>query len=328
MLGFRIEVRWGFASRHGIARRCFGGYHGYKHGGSKVKGLCYQKLRINVWPSQLGTDQARPAELVRNKHPPSFSTLPGQEVAPTASHLLPHPVSKEAPKISFPKEMATHCSILAWEIPWTEEPGGLQSMGSQRVRRDLATKQQWHSARFYRRRLRPHLQSPACCLRSISFLHSLMTAVVSLRGCDEYHPPSTTEPQATDLQCNLTEYCLLEVFQWFPITSWPPSHTLPNSLFSISLCPESTPLFLLANSSKSFKAWVQPTPLSVSLPRLPNLISKPFSAPKLSFAGPYLGPGGCISLWLMFPPGAGASLSSALLLQVLNHSHTWHLAQF
>ena len=28
------------------------------------------------------------------------------------------------------KEMATHCSILAWRIPWTEEPGGLQSMGS------------------------------------------------------------------------------------------------------------------------------------------------------------------------------------------------------
>ena len=30
------------------------------------------------------------------------------------------------------KEMATHSSILAWEIPWTEEPGGLQSMGLQR----------------------------------------------------------------------------------------------------------------------------------------------------------------------------------------------------
>ena len=29
------------------------------------------------------------------------------------------------------KEMATHFSILAWRIPWTEEPGGLQSMGSQ-----------------------------------------------------------------------------------------------------------------------------------------------------------------------------------------------------
>ena len=34
------------------------------------------------------------------------------------------------------KEMATHSSILTWEIPWTEEPGGLQSIGSQTVRRD------------------------------------------------------------------------------------------------------------------------------------------------------------------------------------------------
>ena len=40
------------------------------------------------------------------------------------------------------KEMATHSSILAWEIPWTEEPGSLQSVGSQRVGHDLATKQQ------------------------------------------------------------------------------------------------------------------------------------------------------------------------------------------
>ena len=37
--------------------------------------------------------------------------------------------------------MATHSSILAWEIPWTEEPGGLQSMESQRVGHDLATEQ-------------------------------------------------------------------------------------------------------------------------------------------------------------------------------------------
>ena len=38
------------------------------------------------------------------------------------------------------KEMATHSSILAWKIPWTEEPGELQSMGLQRVVHDLATK--------------------------------------------------------------------------------------------------------------------------------------------------------------------------------------------
>ena len=36
--------------------------------------------------------------------------------------------------------MATHSSTLALEIPWTEEPGGLQSMGLQRVVHDLATK--------------------------------------------------------------------------------------------------------------------------------------------------------------------------------------------
>ena len=42
------------------------------------------------------------------------------------------------------KGMATHSSILAWRIPWTEEPGGLQSMGSQRVRHDWVTNTQKH----------------------------------------------------------------------------------------------------------------------------------------------------------------------------------------
>ena len=37
------------------------------------------------------------------------------------------------------KGMGTHSSILAWRITWTEEPGGLQTMGSQRVRHDQAT---------------------------------------------------------------------------------------------------------------------------------------------------------------------------------------------
>ena len=40
------------------------------------------------------------------------------------------------------KEMTTYCSILAWEIPWTEEAGRLQSMGLQRGGHDSATKQQ------------------------------------------------------------------------------------------------------------------------------------------------------------------------------------------
>ena len=44
------------------------------------------------------------------------------------------------------EEMATHSSILSWKIPWTEESGGLQSMGSQRVGHDLAPKQQQQMA--------------------------------------------------------------------------------------------------------------------------------------------------------------------------------------
>ena len=40
------------------------------------------------------------------------------------------------------KETTAHSSILAWEVPWVEDPGGLQSMGSQIVRHDLVTKQQ------------------------------------------------------------------------------------------------------------------------------------------------------------------------------------------
>ena len=47
----------------------------------------------------------------------------------TSSHLI----------TPLEKEMATHSSILAWRIPWTEDPGRLQSMGSQRVRHDWVT---------------------------------------------------------------------------------------------------------------------------------------------------------------------------------------------
>ena len=47
---------------------------------------------------------------------------------------------------SLEKGLATHSSILAWEIPWTEEPCGLQCMQAQRNGHDLVTKQQHSSA--------------------------------------------------------------------------------------------------------------------------------------------------------------------------------------
>ena len=46
------------------------------------------------------------------------------------------PVQSLGGEDGLEKEMATHSSILAWKIPWTEEPGRLQSMGLQRVRHD------------------------------------------------------------------------------------------------------------------------------------------------------------------------------------------------
>ena len=45
-------------------------------------------------------------------------------------------------EVALEKEMAAHSSILAWEIPWKEETGGPQSVGSQKLRHDLVTKQQ------------------------------------------------------------------------------------------------------------------------------------------------------------------------------------------
>ena len=52
---------------------------------------------------------------------------------PTMRETQVRSLGREVP---LDKEMATHSSILAWKIPWTEEPGWLQSMGSQRVGHD------------------------------------------------------------------------------------------------------------------------------------------------------------------------------------------------
>ena len=53
------------------------------------------------------------------------------------------------------KAMAPHSSILAWKIPWTEEPGGLQSMGSLRVRHDWVTSLSLYTFMHWRRQWHP-----------------------------------------------------------------------------------------------------------------------------------------------------------------------------
>ena len=64
------------------------------------------------------------------------SSFPGGQSVkslPATLETQVHSLGREDP---LEKEMATHASILAWRMPWTEEPSGLQSMGSQRVGHD------------------------------------------------------------------------------------------------------------------------------------------------------------------------------------------------
>ena len=72
--------------------------------------------------------------------------FPGGSVVKNLPAMQDMQVWSLARKNPLEKEMATHCSILAWEIPWTEKSGGLQSLwhatvhGATRVRHDLVTK--------------------------------------------------------------------------------------------------------------------------------------------------------------------------------------------
>ena len=82
----------------------------------------YSKVKCNEERSACGTAASRVAPAV--KSPPAHAG-DVKEVS-----LIP------GPEDPLEEGMATHSSVLAWRIPWTEEPGGLQSMGSQRVGRD------------------------------------------------------------------------------------------------------------------------------------------------------------------------------------------------
>ena len=85
------------------------------------------------------------------------------------------------------KEMATHPIILAWEIPWTEEPGGLLSVEWQRVRRNWMTE---HShTYFYLATL--YIEGPT---QSLEALNKLFVAIVLIRHSGKcYHQQTFLE---------------------------------------------------------------------------------------------------------------------------------------
>ena len=83
--------------------------------------------------------------------------------------------------------MATHSSSLAWEIPWTEEPGGLQSMGWQRLRHDWATSPFTHTLewswgsdlRSYFFPLNPQIRKQNCLKTGVCLSFSLVWLFVT-----------------------------------------------------------------------------------------------------------------------------------------------------
>ena len=83
---------------------------------------CLKKKKKNLLSVETGKRTSVVAQIVKN--------LPAIQETQVQSLSLEDPLEKG---------VATHSSILAWMIPWTEEPGGLQSLGSQRVGHNRAT---------------------------------------------------------------------------------------------------------------------------------------------------------------------------------------------
>ena len=110
-------------------------------------------LILDVYPTKLLT--GCPSVAFTSPHPRhqtalcelvgSLAEIPIRAFPPVAQTVKNLPAMQETPVQSLgwedplEKETKTRSSILAWRIPWTEEPGGLQSMGSQRVRHNSAT---------------------------------------------------------------------------------------------------------------------------------------------------------------------------------------------
>ena len=93
------------------------------------------------------------------------SGLVGKESVHSAGDQIQY-LGQEDP---LEEKMATHSNILAWRIPWTEEPGGQQSMGSQRVRHHCATN--FHSS--------PISEPPPCFVSQLE-LPSLLPQVTTI----------------------------------------------------------------------------------------------------------------------------------------------------
>ena len=94
--------------------------------------------------------------------------------------------------------MVTHSSILAWRIPWTGEPGGLQSMGLQRVRHHLGSEQQQQQLHLHSQEWHP---APGRCVESVIQLQYRRGEPVSPAGArGSVGPVSGSRPSKITLR--------------------------------------------------------------------------------------------------------------------------------
>ena len=87
------------------------------------------------------------------------------------------------------KGKATHCSILAWRIPWTEEPGGLQSMGSRRVRHNWTTNttnRSLHATKVNRWRLNKWTKMEISIILFFNFHFFISWRLITLQYCSGF----------------------------------------------------------------------------------------------------------------------------------------------
>ena len=132
--------------------------------GGSIIHLVIQEIII-LWNKQIANDIANDIRGNKSKYFSHGASLVAQLVKnlPAGQKTRVWSLSWEDP---LAKEMATHSSIFAWKISWREEPGGLQSMGSRRVRHDWVTNTYLLTLAMSL----PHQASFFCCCLFVLFL--------------------------------------------------------------------------------------------------------------------------------------------------------------
>ena len=123
--------------------------------GSCARGIL--QVRILEWVAMpFSRAPSRPKDWTCGSHISCLAGgFPGSSGGKASAYNAGEPVQSLGWEDPLEKEMATHSSILAWKIPWTEEPGRLQSMGLQRVGHDWATSLSLFTFMNWRRKWQP-----------------------------------------------------------------------------------------------------------------------------------------------------------------------------